>query len=671
MTLSWLAFAILVAGAGGFAAWIYVRRELPIPGRRLFGAIRASILVLVLLLLWNPRLPGGPRSGGGDGSWVLLDASASMSAPAAAGGSAPVTDGSEGGANWLSALERAGELAEAGAQVLLFGETPRVVSFDSLDTLLPVASASRLAPALARAAEAGATDVTVLSDLRLDDPVEAELSMGRSPFGVQIERSGGPVRNAGVARFELPPRAESGTPLSVGIALFSEETDPGDTIWVEIWEEERLVASAGVLAVEPGLLATATIRLPAPRDTGWIRYRLVTSLPGDRFEADDAKSAFTEVDPEEGGLVLLSLRPDWEPRFLLPVLSQVTGLDSSGFLSLSGGRYLRLGSGSQVGPPADEAEVRGALSGADFVVLHGLGGEAPDWVGTALAEAPRSIVFPSDPAGALASGVEAGGHLDGEWYTMPDLPPSPLAASLSGADLTGLPPLTAILPRRTPGTAPTPIPLQRQGSGPTEAGLVLNENEGRRRAVVLSSGFWRWAFREGPNREAYRRLWAGVAGWLLASAPQDGATPVRPEKRVWSSHEPMDWRAPGLIGENVRLVLSVNGSAGDSVVFDTTVVVDGAGLIRTRALPVAEYSYRITRPGEDGSIGSGRIESEGHSLELLRRPVDISSAESDAAQGAPTRVRLGPPLRTHPGPYLLILVLLSAEWIGRRRGGLR
>ena len=37
MTLSWLAFLILVAGAGGFAAWIYVRRELPIPRRRLLG----------------------------------------------------------------------------------------------------------------------------------------------------------------------------------------------------------------------------------------------------------------------------------------------------------------------------------------------------------------------------------------------------------------------------------------------------------------------------------------------------------------------------------------------------------------------------------------------------------------------------------------------------------
>jgi hypothetical protein len=660
VTLSWLAFVILVAGAGGFATWIYVRRELPIPGRRLLGTIRASILVLVLLLLWDLRLPGGPRSGGADGSWVLLDVSTSMSA----GGSA---DAAAGGANWVSALGRAEELADAGAQVLLFGETPRVVSFDSLDTLLPLASASRLAPALARAAEAGATDVTVLSDLRLDDPVEAELSMGRFLFGVQIEGSGAPVRNAGVARFELPPRAESGTPLSVGIALFSEGTEPGDTIQVEVWEEERLVASAGVLAVEPGLLATATIRLPPPRDTGWLRYHLLASLPGDRFVADDAKSAFTEVDPTEGGLVLLSLQPDWEPRFLLPVLSQVTGLDSNGFLSLSGGRYLRLGSGSQVGPPVDEAEVREALSGADFVVLHGFGAGAADWVGTTLAEAPRSIVFPSDPPGALASGVEASAHLDGEWYVMPDLPPSPLAASLSGADLTGLPPLTAILPWRTPGTVPTPIPLQRQGSGPMEAGLVLDESRGRRRAVVLASGFWRWAFREGPDREVYRRLWAGVAGWLLASAPQDGATPVRPEKRVWSSREPMAWRAPGWIGGNVRLALSV----GDSVVLDTTVVVDGSGRARTRALPVAEYSYRITSPGEDGSIGSGRIESEGHTLELLRRPVDISLTESDAAGGVPTRVRLGPPIRTHPGPYLLILVLLSAEWIGRRRGGLR
>ena len=123
MTLSWLAFLILVAGAGGFAAWIYVRRELPIPRRSLLGTIRASVLVLVLLLLWDPRLPGGPLSGGADGNWVLLDASSSMSAPEVVGGAADDSaDGSAerttGGANWVRSLQRASELAQAGARRL-------------------------------------------------------------------------------------------------------------------------------------------------------------------------------------------------------------------------------------------------------------------------------------------------------------------------------------------------------------------------------------------------------------------------------------------------------------------------------------------------------------------------------------------------------------------------
>jgi hypothetical protein len=656
VTLSWLAFGILAAGAGGFAAWIYVRRELPIRGQRLLGAIRASILVLVLLLLWDPRLPRSSQGGSADGNWVLLDGSISMSA-AAAGGAA----------NWASAVERARELSEGGAQILLFGEAPRVVLVDSLDALVPAASSSLLAPALARAAEAGATRVTVLSDLRLDDPVEAEARGGRSAFGLQVERVGEQVRNAGISRFELPSRAASGQPLSIEIALFSEETISGDTIFVEVYEEELLVYSGGVVPAEPGLLATASIRLPAPSDTGWRRYRLLANLSGDRFEADDAKSAYTEVDPDQGGLVLLSLLPDWEPRFLLPVLAQITGLDASGFLTMSGGKFLALGAGAEVRPPVDGTEVRAALSGADIIVLHGLGAGAPDWVTAALAEAPRSIVFPADPEGARASGVEAGAHLEGEWYASPDLPPSVLAASLSGADLTGLPPLTDVLPRQTAEIVPSPIPLQRQGTGPAEAGLVLNENQGRRRAVVLASGFWRWAFREGADREAYRRLWAGVSGWLLASAPQDGTGAAGPAKRVWGAHEPMEWRAPGLIGVEVGLTLAL----ADSVVLDTTVVVDGTGGARTRPLPVAEYSYRITRPGEVGSVGSGRIESEGHNLELFGRPVDLALEGSEALQARRASGTLGPPLRTHPGPYLLILVLLCTEWIGRRRGGLR
>ena len=130
-----------------------------------------------------------------------------------------------------------------------------------------------------------------------------------------------------------------------------------------------------------------------------------------------------------------------------------------------------------------------------------------------MSAAPRAVVFPVDPTGASVAGVRSGRALDGEWYAAPDLAPSPLAASLVGVDLTGLPPLTSILPRTQPDSVPAPLQLQLQGSGPAEAALVLEESQGRREAVILASGFWRWAFREGSEREAYRGLWpASSAG---------------------------------------------------------------------------------------------------------------------------------------------------------------
>ena len=51
MTLSWLAFGALAIAAATFAAWIYFRRELPIPGRKILGVARGLVLVLVLLLV--------------------------------------------------------------------------------------------------------------------------------------------------------------------------------------------------------------------------------------------------------------------------------------------------------------------------------------------------------------------------------------------------------------------------------------------------------------------------------------------------------------------------------------------------------------------------------------------------------------------------------------------
>ena len=635
-----------------------MRRELPIAGRKVLGGARGLILVLVLLLLWDPRLPGS-RAGafGGVDRWVLLDGSASMEA-----------GGEAGGAAWTVALARAQELAADGARILLFGGTPRVVPSDSLGTLLPTEGTSRLAPALARVAESGAERVTILSDLRLDDPVEANLTAQRLFLDLRSESGEEGIRNVGVARFELPGRAESGDTLVAEVAVFAEEAGPSDTIRLQIYEEDRLVASRQVVTPDFGRLATASIGLPAPRSSGWVRYRLSAELDGDAFSGDDAKATFVEVDPEEGGLVLVSLQPDWEPRFLLPVLAQVTGLDARGFLTMGGGRYLRLGSGADAGGSSDEEEVRRAAVGSEFLVLHGVGRNPPGWVLEAIAGSSRALLFPADQGGAAAAGVRAGRPLPGEWYLVPDILPSPLAAGLAGADLTGLPPLTNILPRVGPGSGPEPLQLQFQGGGVAEAALVLLEDQGRRHAVMLASGFWRWAFREGPDRQVYRRLWAGVGGWLLASTSVEEGAGIRPATRVWSTSEELTWRVPGMIGDSIVLTLS----AGDSVIMDTTVVVDDTGEVRTRRLPAAEYTYQASLAGEGDDVGSGRVESERHSFELHRQPAELTSGPGVDSEDTPVHTRRpGRPLRTHPFPYLLIMALLCAEWIGRRQWGLR
>ncbi|MEE2669701.1 MAG: hypothetical protein VYD78_06840 [Gemmatimonadota bacterium] len=656
MTLSSLMFVVLVVGVGAFAWWIYSRREVAISGRKTLGITRALILVFVLVLIWDPRLPDATRAFTSGDRWVLIDGSTSM-------GVGP--SGEQG--TWSLILDRARELADGGARILVFGEIPFEALSDSLESLTPDEARTRLAPALARVIESGATDVTLLSDLRLDDPIEVKQMVGRSSLQVQIERSEPEIKNVGVAHFELPVRAEEGESLVADIAVFAEGTEPSDTVRIEIREEDRLITSTHVIPAELGRLAVTSLQLPSSQGKGWTRYGVSVTLEGDQFAEDDTKVTLVEVDPEEQGVVLLSLQPDWEPRFLLPVLSQVTGLDAVGYLSMSEGRYLRMGSGGEADPPIDEAIVRRSVSQAELLVVHGVGVELPEWVRSAMASVPRAIVFPADEIGAAAGGVNTGRALSGEWYASPDLPPSPLAASLSGAVLTGLPPLAAVLPQDQVQPSLSPLHVQLQGSGPAEAALVLHEAEGRRRTVILASGFWRWAFRGGSEREVYRRLWAGIVGWLFSLAPEGEGMIVRPIKRVWSAGEPMAWSAPGMIGEEIDLLITVN----DSVAMDTVVVVDQRSVARTRGLPAASYTYTVAREGTTNLLGSGRVESERHSLELYRRPSQVPEGGADREGAAAVVGGAGQPLRTHPAPYLLILVLLTGEWIGRRWRGLR
>ena len=647
---SWIALPLLLVAACGFSLWVYHRRELPVAGRRLLALGRALAIFLVLLLIWNPRLPAGAGDGIGQGDLVLLDGSLSMAAGPPGGETA-----------WSDAVREARRLAGGGGRILVFGDAVAASGADQLEGSAPTATSSRLLPALRAAAESGARAVTVVSDGRLTDADFGSLPVVPG-LQARLEVVDPAVTNAGVADFDTPARAERGTPFAAEVTVFGEAA-PGTAARIEVREEDRLVASVPVEIPPPGEVARTAVDLPAPATEGMVRYTATVVLDEDGFADDDRRVRHVRVAPPQAGLVLLSLRPDWEPRYLLPVLEDVTGLPARGYLRVTGSRYLPIARGEEVADEVTAGEVGTMLGGADIVVLHGVGAAAPTWVRDAARSAPRLLIFPADRAGASLGGVAVAGEVESEWYVSADLPASPLAGQFAGLDLGALPPLTALHPA-TASAGAVALEVHLGGRGAGEAALVLVAEEGRRLGVALAEGYWRWAAREGTPRRAYRSLWAGVANWLFAGERLATAGPPGPAEAVIARGSPVRWQAPGLAGQDLGLRLVRDGES----VVERTVTVDSTETFTTAPMDPGAYDF-VLSPVAGGEEASGRFDVERYTGDLRLPPV-VGAPGGEAVE-AGARAAAGRPLRTHPVPFILVLALLCGEWIGRRRKGLR
>lgn len=641
---------LFVAAAGvavAFAVWTYRKRELPVTGRWRLAAVRSATLVVVLLLLFDPRLPGVGASG--SARWVLVDASSSMAV------------GPAGSSPWDSAAARVRTLRAEGVRVLRFGGEPSLPPNDSSLGELPTEPRSLLVPALERAAEAGAREVEVLSDLRLEDPVGVREALQRLALTARFESVGAEARNAGVAVLTLPTDVDAGERVVGEVAVFATGVGASDSLRVEVREEERLVWSGLVSAPTVGRVVRVPLELiPSVRTGGEVRYRATVSLTGDLFAADNEAVSYTVVDPREGTLVGVSFEPDWEFRHLLPVLARVTGLPTRGFIQ-AGDRFVPAESGPERSGAVGADSVAAWVRDAEIVVLHGLGAGAPGWAHQVAGQASRTLVFVNDPAGAGAVGVRVVSSQSGEWYLDTEPPPSPLLADLAGLRFQELPPLTDVFRRASVLGGVAPLAVRLRGTGRTESAIVLREHEGGRAAVVLATGWWRWALRPGPAKEAYGRVWSSVAGWLTAGGPLPSQR-VRPTNRVVPPGVAVEWTSSGVS----PLRLTVFALPGDSVVADTALV-QPAEVLRTPGLVPGSYRYRAVS-GSDTTAGRFDVYATSAELRHLRMDVPgyIPSPPGRREEGS-----AGRPLRAHPLPYFLLLGLLCSEWVVRRRKGLR
>jgi len=689
-----LAVVLAAIVAIPLVVWLYARREPPVRRRWLLAALRIAAVAVVVLLLLDPRIPSDAAAGA-SGIQLLIDASESMTAA-----------GPDGAAPWARALARLEEEAAAaerpplrfgGAEPAPFGGSEGAAVGDGVATRPPDRRTSLLAPALERTAEAGARSVVVITDGRIEDAAAARETARRLGLGVEVVDVGADsVVNATLTALDLPASVAAGEGVPATVAVSASDASAGDSATVEILEEGRVVWSERIALPAPGRILRREPTLPPPSREGTVRYAARVTADArppegepadstgqegdaapDAFPGDDRRVAFVDVDPVEGAVVLVSTVPDWESRFLLPVLEQVTGLRIRGFLAVDGDRWL-VSAPRGAGGTVATSEVRPAATSAEILVVQGGGRGLPGWLGEALGNAGRAVLLPGGPTDLDAFDLIAGRALAGEWYVAPDPPPSPLAAELAGIPVERLPPLGPVLPVADTAGA-VPLRLRRSGSGPEYPALLLREEAGRRRVAVLAPGLWRWAFRDTPGPDTYRRLWSGVAGWLLAGGGASGAS-VRPLERVAAPGEPMEWSAPAAAGDSVTLTWErlEDPEAGAppqerpeaGAARDTTVAVPASGRFVVPAPAAGSYMYRIRR-GDGVPADSGRVEVEAWSAALTHPRARGLGAEEEVEAGGGEGARGGRPLRTEPWPYLLVLVLLAVEWIGRRRKGLR
>ncbi len=640
-----------------FALWTYRKREVRVAGSDFLTALRALVLALTVLLILNPRIPGWGAAGSRAGEWLLLDASLSMAATSLEGPS-------QASSAWQEALSLS-EVRAAGRTVL-FSSSARPLA-GPVEDALPTGSASRLADAVRIAAEGGAPAVRIVSDFRVTDLTEALALVDVSGMTAALQPVGSVVVNVGIAEVGFPDYLAAGDTASADIAIFASGAGEGDSVRVEVRDEGRLVGAAVLSAPGPGALRRVRIPLPSPAgDLELHRYQVTAGLDGDAFPEDDERIAYVRTDRREGGLVLVSRAPDFEPRFLLPALAEITGLEPEGFLDVSGGRFLRMSApdGTTL-PPADSAAVRRRVGAADLVVLHGVS-DADAWSRAVVAAASRLILIPGSAEGAGLVDLSTGRAVGGEWYVDGTLPPSPVTAELTGLDPEGLPPLGPMLPIAGTTGWPAALYANRSAGGPREAVIAVSAAGDRRRVVVLAGGMWRWAFRGGAALAAYRRVWSAVAGWAIAGQVTATAADVGPETRVVPRDQPVAWRATG--HEGGRLRFSVQ--SGDSLVMDTVLSIGQTGQGRSAPLPPGEYQYRVVVEGEAVPVGQGRFDVERFVPELRWPIADPETVVRTAGVGGSIRVA-GRRLRTSALPYLLLMAALSVEWFVRRERGLR
>ena len=643
----WLAAAAAVSIAA--TAWWYGRREERVRGRGLAALLRGLALFFLLSAPWLPGLADSERSR--PRAAILLDVSSSMRRPVRSGAADSRIDAARRATVEL--------LGDRQVRIWSFGDRVEAIAGGAIDSVTPSAPESRVVEAIELARASGADTLYILTDGELSDR-EAARRLARR-LGVHVREVRVAEKKQGLAiRALRAPRAVAAGDSLTAEAELTAVGRAGDTLRVRVALGEDSLDARALVAPADARIATARFRIPvsgAADTSEWRPLDVIVEASPSRIGPGASARSWVRVTPEPTGAVLISLDPDWESRFMAPVLDRSVPGGCRVFLQVGQGSWVEGGTRPTGG--VSEARVRAAANAASMLVVQGDPAAVPPWLRSLAARSP-AVMHLARGSGALAgTGLTVEGVLAGDWYAETPAPAGPVSAHLLGASAAGLPPFSVF--RGVVGAGGTSVLEARLGRQGSTRPIVLLVTEGeRRRAAVLAEGGWRWAARGGEGLSLYRGLYAGIARWL---GERRADIPVELADRSPRAGDSLRWRAaPGVRDLHVR----VEDASGTALWASET-----SGSVRSvSGPPLGAGDARFTAKGLSGDepfqlevpfyVGVSREDLP----VVVGTPLDVYPADAERGRTPPGS---DPPV----WPFALSIALLCAEWLWRRRSGLR
>lgn len=262
-----------------------------------------------------------------------------------------------------------------------------------------------------------------------------------------------------------------------------------------------------------------------------------------------------------------------------------------------------------------------------------------------------------------------------------------------------MPPLIGITPVRGVKTGATGLLTQREQDGGGVVLAVQNYGQGRV-AAFTSGGSWYWQVSRPASDEFHERFWKQMVRWLVVGAKE--RLTVETDADVYARKDSVILRATARRKDlrpvnDARLTATITDPLGNVEDVPMFWTLSQDGVYQCRYQPAEEGHYRVAvrvdgwaiEPVETGFevsapfvefSNAGRKDAVLQQMAAIAggayRPIDAAGALADEVAKAVESAReagdlpVDEDLWDMPALFLLCLVLLSVEWIVRRKSGL-